>query len=128
MSKRIPPAAAPRNRLLARLPEAGYRRLLPLLEPVTLADDLVLYQPRGPIAYAYCPSESLLSALTVTRDGNATAVPTIGNAALGGHSGLGGKTWPLRITVQIGNGGNRIASRTLQEEAERDGPLKVLLA
>jgi len=35
-SDRLPPAA-PRNRLLALLPEDDYRRLLPLLKPVTLA-------------------------------------------------------------------------------------------
>jgi hypothetical protein len=42
MPNQRPPPAAPANRLLARLPEADYRRLLPLLQPVTLAFEQVL--------------------------------------------------------------------------------------
>src|SRR4051794_34635524 len=128
MPKQTPPAAAPRNRLLARLPEAEYRRLLPSLQPVRLEVDQVLYQPRGEIDYAYFPSNSVLSALTVMRDGNAIEVATIGNEGLVGHYGLGGKTSPHRVVVQVGDGGVRIASRTLQEEAAKDGSLKELLS
>jgi CRP-like cAMP-binding protein len=128
MPKRTPAAAAPRNRLLARLPQAEYRRLLPLLEPVTLAEDQVLYQPRGPIEYAYFPSSAVLSALTVMRDGNAIEVATVGYEGLVGHYGFSGKTSPHRVIVQIGNGGHRIPSRALQAEAEKDGTLKDLLA
>jgi CRP-like cAMP-binding protein len=127
MPKRPPPAAVPRNRLLARLPEAEYRRLLPLLEPAALPEDQVLYQSRGPIEFAYFPSDAVLSALTVMRDGNAIEVATIGNEGLVGHYGFGGKTSPHRVIVQIGNGGHRIASRILQEQAEKDGTLKDLL-
>ena len=127
MPNRTPPAAALRNRFLARLPEAEYRRLLPLLEPVALAEDLVLYEPRGRIDYAYFPAGAVLSALTVMRDGNAIEVATIGREGLVGHYGFGGETSPHRVIVQIGNGGYRIASRTLQKEAEKDGTLKTLL-
>src|SRR3954469_5506451 len=85
MPKRPPPAAAPRNRFLARLPEAEFRRLLPLLQPVKLALDQVLYEPRGAIDYAYFPGGAVLSALTVMRDGNAIEVATVGNEGLVGH-------------------------------------------
>src|SRR3954471_22767527 len=128
MPTRPTPAAAPRNRFLAQLPEAEYRRLLPLLQPVELEADRVLYEPRGPIDYAYFPSGAVLSALTVMRDGNAIEVATIGNEGLVGHYGFGGRTSPHRVVVQVGDGGFRIASRTLQEEAAKDGPLKELMA
>src|SRR3954452_19354840 len=128
MPKTPTPAARPRNRFLARLPEAEYRRLLPLLEPVTLEADRMLYEARGPIDYAYFPSGSVLSALTVMRDGNAIEVATVGKEGLVGHYGFGGKTSPHRVVVQVGDGGFRIASRALQEEAMRGGPLKDLLA
>src|SRR4051794_41028519 len=128
MPKRPPTAAAPRNRFLARLPEPEFRRLLPLLQPVELRVKQVLYEPRGAIDYAYFPSEAVLSALTVMRDGNAIEVATVGNEGLVGHYGFGGKTSPHRVVVQVGDGGHRIASRALQEEATRDGPLKGLLA
>jgi Crp-like helix-turn-helix domain len=62
------------------------------------------------------------------RDGNAIEVATIGREGLVGHYGFGGKTSPHRVVVQVGDGGHRIASRVLQEEALKDGPLKDLLA
>jgi CRP-like cAMP-binding protein len=125
MPKRPPPAARPRNRLLARLPEAEYRRLLPLLEDVRLAYGQVLYEARGPIEYAYFPAGSVLSALTVMRDGNAIEVATVGNEGLVGHYG---RTSPHRVVAQLAGGGHRIASRSLQAEAVRGGPLADLLA
>src|SRR4051812_20134788 len=127
MPKRTSPSDGPRNRFLSRLPQTEYRRLLPVLEPVDLVIDQVLYQPRGPIDYAYFPTGAVLSALTVMRDGNAIEVATVGKEGLIGHYGFGGKTSPHRVVVQIGDGGYRIASRTLQEEAIKDGPLKTLL-
>src|SRR5436309_4062005 len=128
MPKRPPPAAAPRNRFLARLPETEYRRLLPHLQPVELEVGQVLYEPRGAIDYAYFPAGAVLSALTVMRDGNAIEVATVGNEGLVGHYGFGGRTSPHRVVVQVGDGGHRIASRSLQEEATNEGPLKDLLA
>src|SRR5437762_7341968 len=56
MTNHRPPPARPGNRLLARLPETEYGRLLPLLQPVTLAFEQVLYQPHAPIDYAYFPT------------------------------------------------------------------------
>src|SRR3954470_22804438 len=128
MLTRPPPAAAPRNRFLARLPGAEYRRLLPHLQPVELKVKQVLYEPRGAIEYSYFPSGAVLSALTVMRDGNAIEVATVGNEGLVGHYGFGGRTSPHRVVVQVGNGGLSIASRVLQEEAMRGGPLQDLLA
>src|SRR4051812_37631612 len=128
MPMRPPSAAPPWNRLLARLPEAEYRRLLPHLEPVELPPDSVLYEAGGAIDYAYFPAGAVLSALVVMQDGNYIEVATIGREGLIGHYGFGGKTSPHKVIVQIGDGGHRIASRALHEEAAKDGPLKDLLA
>ena len=129
MPKRPPPAAAPRNRFLARLPEAEYRRLLPLLGAGRLELDQVLYEARGAIDYAYFPAGAVLSALTVMQDGNAIEVATVGNEGLVGHYGFGGKTSPHRVVVQVGDGGLRIALAGLAGGGPReDGPLKDLLA
>ena len=127
MPKRPPSAAPPRNRFLARLPEAEYHRLFPLLEPVELKPDRILYEAHGAIDYAYFPAGAVLSALVVMQDGDLIEVATIGNEGLVGHYGPGGKTSPHRVVVQIGNGGHRIASRALQGQATEDGPLKALL-
>jgi CRP-like cAMP-binding protein len=127
MAKRRSVPAGPRNRLLARLPEAAYRRLLPLLTPVPLNAGQILYEARGPIEYAYFPTGAVLSAMTVMEDGNAIEVATVGNEGLVGHYGSGVKRSPHRVIVQIENGGLRIAARALQEEGAKDGPLKELL-
>ncbi len=120
-NKRSPDSA------LARLPEAEYRRLLPLLEPVELDVEQVLYESRGPVDYAYFPTEAVLSALTVMQDGNAIEVGTIGHEGLVGHYGFGGKTSPHKVIAQVPGQALRIASRDMHEAAVADGPLKELL-
>src|SRR4051812_15421101 len=101
MPNRPPPAATPHNRFLDRLPEADRRRLGPLLQPVTLPFDQVLYEADGQIVYTYFPTGSVLSALIVMQDGNIIEVATVGNEGLIGHYGTGGKTSPHRVVVQI---------------------------
>src|SRR4051794_23097639 len=127
MADMRPPAAGPRNRLLARLPEADYRRLESLMQPVSLASGQVHYEARGPIEYAYFPTGAVLSALTVMRDGNAIEVATVGNEGLVGHYGFGGTASPHRVIVQVEDGGLRIAARALQEEGLKGGGLGELL-
>ena len=104
MPTRPPPAAAPRNRLLARLPEAEYRRLLPLLEPVELELDQVLYEARGPIDYAYFPTGAVLSALAVMRDGNPIEVATVGNEGLVGHTASAARPRPTGSSCRSATG------------------------
>ncbi len=100
---------------------------LPLLEPVELELEQVLYEARGPINYAYFPAGAVLSALTVMQDGNAIEVATVGKEGLVGHYGFGGKTSPHKVLAQVDGDALRIASRALQEAASTDGPLKDLL-
>src|SRR5262249_10233599 len=88
-----PPPASPPDRLLPLPPEVVPRRLPPLLEPVTLATNQVLYEFGGPIDYAYFPTGSVISALTVMADGTAIEVATVGNEGLVGHwAATGGDT------------------------------------
>jgi hypothetical protein len=61
------------------------------------------------------------------RDGNAIEVATVGLEGLVGHYGFNGKTSPHKVIVQIANGCHRMASRALQEEAAKEGPLRDLL-
>jgi hypothetical protein len=127
MPNRQTPSSALRNRFLACLPDATYRGLLPLLQPVPLKYGQILYEARGLIEYAYFPTGAVLSALTMMHDGNAIEVATIGNEGLVGFYGIGGDTSPHRVIVQIEDGGLRIAARALQDESEKSAPLKELL-
>src|SRR3954447_4214748 len=127
MATRPTSPTEPSNRLLDRLPEAMRQKLRPLLRPVELELDQVLYEMGGPIDSAYFPAGAVLSALVVMQDGNLIEVATVGHEGVVGHYGFAGKTLPHRVVVQVGDGGHRIASRVLQEEATKDGPLKDLL-
>src|SRR4051812_42547811 len=106
MPSDLAPRGARGNQLLALLPEADYRRLLPLLKAVRLRFKQVLYESRGPIDYAYFPTGAVCSALTLMQDGSAIEVATVGREGLIGHSVVGGgKTSPNKVIVQIGDGG-----------------------
>jgi CRP-like cAMP-binding protein len=124
--KRLLPAE-PQNRFLARLPDAAYRRLVPILTPVSITLGQILYEARGPIHYAYFPTGAVLSALTMMKDGNAIEVATIGNEGLVGHYGTGGTRSPHRMIVQVEDGCLRIDAKELEKEGARDGPLRDLL-
>jgi CRP-like cAMP-binding protein len=123
------PLSARGNQLLDRLPKAEYQRLLPLLKPVKLALEQVLYEVRGSIEYAYFPIRAVTSALTVMQDGTGIEVATIGNEGLVGHTAAfgSGRTSPNKLIVQIGDGGLRIEARALRTEAARGGPFLDLL-
>jgi CRP-like cAMP-binding protein len=126
---RTPPVPALRgNRLLARLSDADQQRLRPHLQPVTLERDTVLYEMRGRIDFVYFPTGSVLSALTIMRNGRAIEVGTIGNEGAAGLALLAGsQTSPNRTIAQIAGGGQRIAADVLHKLAEHDGPLRRLL-
>ena len=124
------PLSAPalRNQFLARLPKDYLCRLSPLLQPVELKVDQVLYQSYGPIEYAYFPTGAVLSALVVMQDGGTIEVATVGCEGLVGHYGFGGETSPHRVIAQIGGDGYRLPARVLQEEANQGHALSSLLA
>jgi CRP-like cAMP-binding protein len=129
MSTGQPPLPTRGNRLLDRLPKDEYERLFPLLTPVELAFEQVLYEFRGSIEYAYFPTGAVTSSLAVMLDGSAIEVATVGTEGLVGHTAAfgSGKTSPNKVIVQIGDGGLRIEARALRRETARGGPLLDLL-
>src|SRR5271169_6770990 len=126
MSKSKPPAVG--NRLLARLPPAEYKRLLPRLQVVPLAMKHILYEARTHIDYAYFPNLGVVSALTVMEDGRAIEVATIGDEGMVGLPLLvGAKTTANRVIVQVSGEALRMAEDVLREEVAWDSPLRRLL-
>jgi len=118
----------PSNRLLACLPKSDWDHLAPLLQPVTLELGKTLYETRGVIDFAYFPTGSVASALTVMENGSAIEVATIGKEGLVGHSvALGVPTSANRVIVQIADGALLIEARSLREEAAKNGVLGTLL-
>jgi len=91
------------NRLLAALPRKDYRELLAFLEPVELAFQEVLYEPRTQIRHVYFPKDCFVSMLTTVDSVRAAEVGLIGcEGMIGLPVALGAAASPFRAIVQGG--------------------------
>jgi len=116
------------NRLLACLPEAGYKDLLPALEGVSLPLGLALYESGGPQRFVYFPTSSIVSLLYVLENGASAEIAVTGNEGLVGISlFMGGETTPNRAVVQSAGYAYRLRGAVLKKEFERGGELQHLL-
>lgn len=89
------------NAILAALPRAEYRRVLALLQPVTLTFGEVLYEQGERITHVYFPNDSLVSLLTLVDRHLALEVGLVGREGLVGVSyAMGIGATPLRALVQ----------------------------
>src|ERR1700730_1497080 len=115
MAKTKPPAAPHVNRLLARLPQEEYQRLLRRLKLVPMALKDVLYEAQSPIDYAYFPNGGVVSALTVMEDGKAIEVATIGDESMVGLPLLvEAKTAANRVIIQVSGEAMRLSAGALK--------------
>jgi CRP-like cAMP-binding protein len=90
-----------RNRLLAALPRKDYRKLLPLLEPVTLAFGETVYESQSQIHEVYFPNDCFVSMLTTVGGDRAAEVGLIGSEGMiGVPMALGVAVSPFRAVVQ----------------------------
>ena len=118
----------PINRLLAALPEHLYQKLVPHLQPVELPQHTVLYNAGEHYDYAYFPSHSIVSTVTIMENGSTTEIGVIGNEGMVGlpiilNTGCTNST----AIVQVGNGGYKMPATLLQNEMNRHEELKHLL-
>jgi CRP-like cAMP-binding protein len=116
------------NRLLAALPQAGYEKLLPHLEPVVLPLGMALYESGGTQGYVYFPTSSIVSLLYVLENGSSAEIAVTGCEGLVGIAlFMGGETTPSRAVVQSAGHGYRLKAAILKQEFESGGPLQHLL-
>jgi CRP-like cAMP-binding protein len=113
------------NFLLAALPLADAERLLPHLEPITLARGAVLYEPHQAPAYLYFPTTSIVSLVYTTLDGTTAEMGLVGNEGVVGIAlFMGGQTRPNRAVVQVAGGAWRLTTTELLTEFQRGGALQ----
>lgn len=122
------PRDARANRLLEKLPDEDYTRLLPSLEFVNLALGEILYHSGDEMAYLYFPTTAIVSLLYTTESGLTAEMGMAGRCGvLGVALFMGGKTTTNQAVVQIAGGAYRIKAKTIQDEFARGGALQRLL-
>jgi CRP-like cAMP-binding protein len=112
------------NRLLAALPHEEYERLAPHLKEVSLTLNQVLFNPGDEIAYAYFPTDSIVSLLTDLSDGSGMEVGLVGREGIAGISVILGGNETKVATVQAAGGGLKIRADVLRAEFRRGGALQ----
>ena len=112
------------NRLLAALPREEYERLAPHLREVSLTLRQVLFNPGDDLAYAYFPTDSIVSLLTDLSDGSGMEVGLVGREGIVGVSVILGGDETKVATVQAEGGALKIRADALREEFRRGGVLQ----
>ena len=113
------------NRLLAALPRKDYRKLLPFLEPVTLAFQEVLYEPHARIRHVYFPNDCFISMLTTVDADRAAEVGLVGSEGMiGVPVALGAAVSPFRAMVQGGGTAMRMTIADFRREFSESAALR----
>jgi len=116
------------NHLLAALPDAEFRRLLPQLDWVALPVGHVLYESGSKLSHVYFPTTALVSLLYELEDGTSAETALVGNEGIVGIAVFMGGESRLGRAVVLGAGhGFRLGAQALRDEFEQSGPLMELL-
>ena len=114
------PAAPPKNRLLAALPDAVLRRWLPHLEQVTLAQGSLLYECGAPTLYVYFPSDAIVSLMYGLADGASAEVAMVGfEGVVGLWVVLSAGPSRTSAVVQSAGLGHRMRAEAFRAECEQ---------
>ena len=112
------------NRLLAALPTAEYKRLLPNLEKFALTYSTIIYEPNEPISHVYFPDSGIISLLSAVTTNDTLEVGIVGNEGMVGLSVfLGVEISSNRAIVQGEGVAWRIPISDFQTECARNGEL-----
>jgi len=117
---RATPAGPERNSLLAALPAAEYRRLLPALEPVALEPGDVLHEAGAPIRHVYFPIDCVICLLTQTDQPRPVATGLVGHEGMLGISlALEVGVSSVRAVVQVAGAAWRMPASRFTNEFQR---------
>ena len=116
----------PPNQLLASLPAADYRRLLPNFKTIPLPLKHVLQKPGEPLQRVYFPGGGVICIMHVMTDGQTVEMAAVGNEGLVGISAcLGGGLQVAEALVQIPNGSAQALDLDVfQREMDRRGAFR----
>ncbi len=116
------------NQLLMALPPGEYERLVPYLEPVSLALGQVIYEPKQLIKEVYFPLEAMISLVSIMKDGSTTEIGLVGSEGMVGLPVfLGGNSATNYAIVQVEGNALKMEASILKSEFERGKQLQAKL-
>ncbi|MBV9181237.1 MAG: Crp/Fnr family transcriptional regulator, partial [Acidobacteria bacterium] len=114
--------------MLLAMQEDEFRKLRPLLEPLTLTRYQLLYEQSGKIEFAYFPNEGMVSLVFVASDGRSVEVGICGrDGVVGVPLAFGFDDAPTRAIVQVPGNGFRVPSALFIETLEECPSLRRLI-
>src|SRR5712692_5265408 len=100
------------NRLLDRLPEDEYNRLLPSWVTVSLAHGQEVCKQDGQMSHVYFPTSGMCSLVSVTDNGKVVEAATVGNEGMIGIPLLLGLDFnPITAISQVSGKGLRMPAQ-----------------
>lgn len=116
------------NKLLAALPAEDFERLLPHLEPVSLAAGQDLYRFEGGVRFAFFPGSAVVSQLHVLGDGETAEAAMVGREGMVGLAAVFNAPRPAHWTrVLVAGSALRLRMDILKQEFGRGGALQQAL-
>jgi len=117
-----------RNKILSALPANEYRRLLPLLTPVSLPMGQTPYDIGERIECVYFVNSAIVSLVTHLKSGDSVEVGVAGNEGMVGLSvALGDNVAQNHAVMQSADGASRMKATMRTKEMKRGGQLQGLL-
>ncbi len=115
------------NHLLAALPAAEYKRILPHLEHVTFSLGESIYESGNQLKHIYFPT-TFPSLLYTMENGTSAEIGVVGNdGVLGIALFMGGNTTPNRAIAQSAGDAFTMKAQALRNEFIRAGQFQLLL-
>jgi len=116
------------NHLLAVMPKEVQGRLFAGIEQVYLPLGKVMYESGDAMRHVYFPTDSIVSLLSVMKDGASSEISVVGNEGVVGVAlFMGGESTSSRAVVQSEGTAYRLPATRLKEEFDRHGALEILL-
>src|SRR5437879_6053442 len=112
------------NRLLDRLPEHEYERLLPACEKLSLPHGFEICRQDGAMSHVYFPTSGVCSVVSTTDDGKVVEAATIGNEGMIGIPVILGLEFsPFRAVSQVSGEALRMPAPAFLQAMLPAGPL-----
>jgi len=115
------------NRLLARIPPAGFAKLVPDLEVVPLVPREVLFEAGAPLRQVYFPHSGVICLMASMRSGVAEMATVGCEGFVGFEAVLGGQATANRALVQIAGSASRVSVPALRAAMDRSPAIRDVL-